>query len=272
MPFSAFRVLSPPQDYADSLAELCNSSDTDAEPDSPLSNGTYPGNRSVPCVESSPESSIHAGSSVAGNSQDQVTGQETFTVSLQLSIPQSIRAENRIDPTWANLFHVYLNVVAPTLVPVHEARNPWLRYPAIALHLSFQEGRNHLLYALLAHAAFCLSHKMLDQERMLILGTNLHSSAMSELRACIQEGSTDYLGLLTTILTFVLAEVFSLSYCLTNTEPFANRWHSWQGEVPKPGDVICRLRGSSFSFIKTPKHGQTRQMHGTSLKASTCSK
>lgn len=214
-PFSAFRVLPPRQDCVDSIPDLCNRSDISAEPDLLLNTENDPERYSVACVESSPESLMPAITSVLGNPQDQTPNPEVFPDSLQLSIPPSIRAENRIDPTWAKLFHVYLNVVAPTLVPVNEARNPWLRYPAIALHLSFQEGRNHLLYALLAHAAFCLGHKTSGQDTMSMLGTNLYSSAMLELRACIQEGSTDYLGLLTTILTFVLAEVFSPTPGLT---------------------------------------------------------
>lgn len=214
-PFSAFRALPSRQDCVGSLPEYCSRSEVSDEPDLLLDSGSDPELYSVACVESSPESLMPAFASVLGNPPDQTPRPEVFPDSLQLSIPPSIRAENRIDPTWANLFHVYLNVVAPTLVPVNEARNPWLRYPAIALHLSFQEGRNHLLYALLAHAAFCLGHKMIGQDTMSMLGTNLYSSAMLELRTCIQEGSTDYLGLLTTILTFVLAEVFSPTLRLT---------------------------------------------------------
>ncbi|KIW15241.1 hypothetical protein PV08_05286 [Exophiala spinifera] len=127
---------------------------------------------------------------------------------LQVSIPPPIRAENRLSQSDARLFNIYLTAVAPTLVPIHEARNPYLRYPAIALHLSHQEGKNYLLHALMALAAFCLVHKgAVDRDVMTALGTRLYSSAMAELRACILEDSADYVGLLTTMLTFLLLEL-----------------------------------------------------------------
>lgn len=140
-------------------------------------------------------------------SQDESIEPDLLSESLQMKIPRSIGLWNRLSGTEAMLFNVYLTAVAPTLVPVHEDRNPWLRYPSIALHLSSQQGQNHLLHALMAQSAFCLSNIGYEQEQMSALGTRLYSSAMAELRGCLEEGSFDCLSLLTTILTLVLLEV-----------------------------------------------------------------
>lgn len=218
LPFSVFRVL-PDSSWRDrSILGYCISFEaqevSNPSPDdgsSPQSCIGFDGDYSL---GTSPPDLAFSHS----NSQYQSIESESSADSLQLSIPPSVGAENRLRQSDAGLVNVYLNVVAPTLVPVHQARNPWLRYPTIALHLSLQEGKNHLLYALMAHAAFCLGHQGFNQDAMSALGTRLYSSAMAELRACLREGSTDYVGLLTTILTFLLLEVELPARCLEPIE------------------------------------------------------
>lgn len=123
------------------------------------------------------------------------------------------RAENRLEPRDAYLFHHYISHVAPVLTPVHTCQNPWLRYPAIALHQSFTEGRKHLLHAMMALTAMWLSEASGDREDLSAMGTKLYSTAMAELRSSIDDRSVDYLGLLTTILTFLFIEVSYEDLC-----------------------------------------------------------
>jgi len=117
------------------------------------------------------------------------------------------RAENRLDTCDAYLFHHYISHVAPVLTPVHNCQNPWLRYPAIALYQSFNEGRKHLLHAMMALTAMSLGEANGGRQDLSMLGTKLYSTAMAELRTSIDEQSVDYLGLLTTILTFLFIDV-----------------------------------------------------------------
>lgn len=125
----------------------------------------------------------------------------------QLRMIKAPKAENRLDSCDAYLFYHYISHVAPVLTPVHNCQNPWLRYPAIALHQSFNEGRKHLLHAMMALTAMLLSEADGGREDLSILGTKLYSTAMAELRSSIDEQSVDYLGLLTTILTFLFIDV-----------------------------------------------------------------
>lgn len=125
----------------------------------------------------------------------------------RLTLTRVPRAENRLDPSDAYLFNYYISHVAPVLVPVHTQQNPWLRYPAIALHQSFNHGHKHLLHAIMAVAAILLDKQGGGQKEMSTLGTKLYSVAMAELRNSIDDGSVDYLGLLTTVLTFLFIEV-----------------------------------------------------------------
>jgi len=85
---------------------------------------------------------------------------------------------------------------------------------------------------------------------------------MAELRAYLREGSTDYIGLLTTILTFLLIEVSSPSLGMLAVKDFADGCHSCLGEVLDPGDITCRLRGDSCNINRIPRHGYTRQTPG----------
>ena len=124
-----------------------------------------------------------------------------------LPLLKAPRAESRLDPQDAYLFYHYLNHIAPSLIPVHGSTNPWLRYPAIALHLSHDGGKKHLLHAMMAQAALCLSNSGEDRTSMSRLGTKLYLSAMADFRNCIERASFDYLGVLTTMLTFLFIEV-----------------------------------------------------------------
>lgn len=135
---------------------------------------------------------------------------------------------------YAFLLDVYVSLVIPTLVPIHDDRNPWLQYPTIALHLSRQEGKQTLLHALLAHAAFSLSRRSYARKatysgpydaqeieneiaeeyvcvgyknKMVKLGCKFYSLAATELRTCIQDRSVGCLDLLTTSLSLLLVEV-----------------------------------------------------------------
>ena len=107
----------------------------------------------------------------------------------------------------ASLIDAYASRVAPTLIPVHDSLNPWLRYPTIALQLSMQEGKSYLLHALMAQAAFALGRNGQDSDRLSRLGFNFHSLAVAEFRSSIQQGTVGCLDVLTTILTLFLIEV-----------------------------------------------------------------
>ncbi|KAI1627882.1 fungal-specific transcription factor domain-containing protein [Exophiala viscosa] len=202
LPFSAFRAFLESSRVDARIPGICVATESED-----ACGGAIPIVGNGISVENSRENSAQDFSSFCDIPQDQSLESAPAAGLIGLSIPLLIRAENRITSTQASLFSVYLNAVTPTLVPVHGAQNPWLRYPAIALHSSFQEGRNHLLHALLAHAAFFLGHTGYDKDTMFALGSKYYSSAMAELRAYLREGSTDYIGLLTTVLTFLLIEL-----------------------------------------------------------------
>lgn len=123
-----------------------------------------------------------------------------------LTLPTSPRPEPQLDAETAFLFHNYVNHVVPILIPVHTLENPWLRYPAIALQYSIT-GRKHLLYAIMALTAIFRSNTRADATADSKSGTKYYLKAMAELRAGIDRDTLDYVGLLTTMLTFLLIEV-----------------------------------------------------------------
>lgn len=122
-------------------------------------------------------------------------------------VHQTVKPEHGLSSLYASLVDVYVSEVAPTLIPIHDKRNPWLRYPTIALQLSLQGGKRYLLHALMAQAAFALGRKGCEQQRMSALGFRLYSWAVAELRSSIQRGTAGCLDLLTTILTLFFVEV-----------------------------------------------------------------
>lgn len=104
------------------------------------------------------------------------------------------------------LLDQYVNNVVPVLTPVHDTTNPWLVYPSKALHC-IVNGRSHLLSAILAHTAFFLANTSVDRQAMSDLGARYYAKALAELRADIEDKTTDLVTLLTTMLTFVIIEV-----------------------------------------------------------------
>ena len=127
-------------------------------------------------------------------------------VEWHLTLPIAPRAETRLDAEDAYLFHHYLNDVVPILTPVHNLENPWLRYPAIALQHSIM-GQKHLLHSIMALAATFGGNTGGDSAENSRLGMELYQKAMAELRMSIDNGTVDYVGLLTTVLTFLFIEV-----------------------------------------------------------------
>jgi hypothetical protein len=124
-----------------------------------------------------------------------------------LTLPKTLRVENRLDPKDAYLFHHYISHVVPLMTPFHSSRNPWLKYPAVALHQSYNGGQNHLLHALMSLAAIYISNTGGDPLVMSSLGINLYSRAMAELRSCLDNGSAEYLDSLMTMMIFLFIEV-----------------------------------------------------------------
>ena len=116
------------------------------------------------------------------------------------------RAENRLDPKDAYLFHYYVNFVAQLLMPVHDQRNPWSRYPAIALYHS-SNGQNHLLHAIMSHAAIVLGNTGGEGAKMSALGAKYYITAIRDLRNGIEHDTIDYVGFLATAMTFLFIEV-----------------------------------------------------------------
>jgi hypothetical protein len=133
----------------------------------------------------------------------------------RLTLPIAPVPKGGLGPEDAYLFQLYVNHVVPIMTPVHNLENPWLRYPAIAVqHCAM--GQKYLLHAMMALAAVFHSNTggvggpSGDPAEMSRAGTELYLKAMAELRMCIDKGTVGYLGLLTTMLTFLLIEV---SYC-----------------------------------------------------------
>lgn len=164
-------------------------------------------------------------------SMEQVDAAPAFTLPLERPIECT---GHGLPYRYASLLDAYISLVVPTLVPMHDDRNPWLQYPAIALFLNRQDGKQTLLHSLLAHAAFSLSHRAskrqtkfrgpyntheiedeiaeedndnVHKNTMVKLGCKFYSLAATELRACIQDGSIGCLDLLTTSLSLLLVEV-----------------------------------------------------------------
>jgi hypothetical protein len=112
-----------------------------------------------------------------------------------------------VSSDYGDLLEFYVAAVVPTFVPVHTERNPWLRYPSIALYLSQVEGKHHLLHSLLAHASFALATKGYKQMTMTRAALNFQSKSVAGLRSCIETNTIECLDLLTTILSLLLIEV-----------------------------------------------------------------
>lgn len=129
-----------------------------------------------------------------------------FQSNTSLTILRPI-TDNRLAPEEADLFHHYVSYVAPMLMPWDDTGNPWISYPAIALHYS-SIGRKYLLHALLAHAAVLRANIGVDKENMHAASGKYYILAMKELRKNIEENSVDYVGLLTTMMTFLFIELF----------------------------------------------------------------
>ena len=103
------------------------------------------------------------------------------------------------------------------LLPLDDTGNPWSTYPAMALHYS-SAGQKYLLYALLAHAAIFRANIGSDTENMLAEGGTYYVLAMEELRKNLEEDNVDYVGLLTTMMTFLFIEVSPNSFYLLNIQ------------------------------------------------------
>jgi hypothetical protein len=130
-----------------------------------------------------------------------------FAATWKLTLPMAPQAENRLDPKYNYLFNHFCNHVAPLMTPVPSSKNPWRRYPAIALHRSFASGHKYLLHALMSLSAVHLGNIGGNLLAMHALGRNLYSRAMAELRSCLESGSLRYMDMLMTMMIFLFIEV-----------------------------------------------------------------
>lgn len=108
------------------------------------------------------------------------------------------------------LLEYYVCEVVPVMTPVNGDENPWARYPGIAFALQ-QYGRSHFLHAMLAHSAFFKANNNGHCKDTLALGATYYNRAMAEVRADINSGNANYVGLLMSMLAFVIIEVLHLS-------------------------------------------------------------
>jgi hypothetical protein len=113
----------------------------------------------------------------------------------------------------------------------------------------------------MAHAAMFMSNTGDKQAEMCLLGTKLQLKAMAELRIAIANGTVDYIGLLTTMLTLLFIEVWSRS---NMTYPFKSilTVASFVKEPLKRGDTIFRPPGSFYRNTKLSSGAQAQKMHG----------
>jgi hypothetical protein len=231
-------LISPPSSNDSS------SNDTSGDPECEL--GPVLGNNCVGDESQSISRQLHANCSSECDSVTQLNISTAFSLPLEWPIE---RPGHGLPYRYALLVDVYVSFVAPTLVPIHDHRNPWLYYPAIALHLSRYEGKHHLLHSLLAHAAFSLNHRFrqrkartgalydtnevgaelvdevvddLHEDAMAKLGYKYYSLAATGMRASIQNGSIGCLDLLTTSLSLLLVEVRLVPSCGSLSKYFAD--------------------------------------------------
>jgi len=107
------------------------------------------------------------------------------------------------------LFHHYVTVVAPMMMPVEDRRNPWMTdYPRLA---SSQGSRPHRVVhlALLSQAAAHLFHLGVETVRMRKLAISYRVNSIRTLRECL--GTNEILifeVFLASILSLVMAEVY----------------------------------------------------------------
>lgn len=128
---------------------------------------------------------------------------------LKLSSPRIPRAPSIKGPLESkefDIFRQYTTLVVPILVPIHDHRNPWSNYPALALQYK-ERGQCYLLHAILAHAAFVMANAHGENRELLSRAIRFHTMAMEELRMAIELGSTDPVSLFTTIITLLFIEV-----------------------------------------------------------------
>ena len=132
-----------------------------------------------------------------------------FTVFRPLGLEMLRRPSlySSLNPDDARLLKFYETRLAPLLIPHQdEQHNPWSLYPKLALHHS-NLGQKHLLHAVMAHAAIVLANTGFQKAFMLESGVRYYVLAMEELRTAIDQGTADYVGMLTTILTLLFIEV-----------------------------------------------------------------
>lgn len=108
-----------------------------------------------------------------------------------------------------SLFHHYTHLIASNMMPFQDQRNPWQSfYPSMALSANVR-GQNPLLYAILAQAAGNLAHLDHKREDMLVLATGYYVRAIEKLRESLEENATDFSIILASVLTLIMAEVYS---------------------------------------------------------------
>lgn len=131
-----------------------------------------------------------------------------YPVSPLMSQPSS----NQLDPSSQRLFHHYVTVVAPLMMPLDDDRNPWKTYyPMSAIS---QESKLHsaIRFAILSQAAAHLLHLGCDEAEMKTLTIRYHSAGLRHLRRALSDVDVvDFELLLASILSLIMAEVYTVS-------------------------------------------------------------
>ena len=128
----------------------------------------------------------------------------SYSVSPLMFQPSS----SQLDHTSQLLFHHYVTIVAPLMMPLNDDRNPWKTfYPMSAIS---QESKLHsaIRFAILSQAAAHMLHLGCDEAEMKTLTIRYHSAGLSHLRRAITDvDAVDFELLLASILSLIMAEV-----------------------------------------------------------------
>jgi hypothetical protein len=106
-----------------------------------------------------------------------------------------------------SLFHHYVNHVAALMMPYEHPRNPWkFDYPATALY-QVSSNQKALYNAMLAQAAFNLSHLGSKGSEMFSVGSQHYNHALQQLIPQISYEKNDFSAMIASMMTLMFAEV-----------------------------------------------------------------
>lgn len=110
------------------------------------------------------------------------------------------------------LFHHYVNYVASVMMPFEHPWNPWkLYYPSVSLEYSVP-GERALYHAVLAHAAFNLTHLGGGTAKMMHLAARHYNASIQHVNDSIQNSTDKDTGpILAAVMTLMMAEVILLT-------------------------------------------------------------